>query len=52
MIEALPPDDSIRRAWLQRIPHYQRQLAGGSRLLWLTASEAAQLETGKLETGI
>ena len=51
LLEAMPPDDSIRRAWLQRITHYQRPTANSSRLLWLTPAEAAHLATGKLETG-
>lgn len=52
LLKALPPDDNIRRAWLQRIAHYQRPTANGARLLWLTPAEAAQLAAGKLETGI
>jgi urocanate hydratase len=51
LLEALPPDDSLRRVWLQRITHYQRPTANSARILWLTPAEAAQLEAGKLETG-
>jgi urocanate hydratase len=51
LLTALPPDDCIRRAWLQRIAHYQRPTANSLRHIWLTPAEAAQLEAGKLETG-
>jgi urocanate hydratase len=36
LLAALPPDDTIRRTWLQRISHYQRPAPGASRVLWLT----------------
>jgi urocanate hydratase len=51
LLDTLTPDDSIRRAWLQRITHYQRPAANSQRLLWLTPAEAAQLVAGKPETG-
>jgi hypothetical protein len=35
LLAALPPDDNLRRVWLQRISHYQRPTPGGSRVLWL-----------------
>jgi urocanate hydratase len=44
LLDAMPPDDSIRRAWLKRITHYQRPTAGGLRLLWLTAEEKRMLD--------
>jgi hypothetical protein len=43
LLEVLPRNDTVRRAWLERISHYQRPLAGGSRFLWLTPEEAAAL---------
>jgi len=43
LLELLPPDDTIRRRWLQRIAHYQRPAPGESRLLWLTVEEQARL---------
>ena len=30
----LPPDDTIRRTWLQRISHYQPSTPGGQRVMW------------------
>jgi urocanate hydratase len=39
----LPPGDTLRRRWLQRIPHYQRPTPGTPRLLWLTPAERATL---------
>ena len=44
LLDTLPLGDSLRRTWLQRITHYQRPSAGGSRLLWLTAEEKRMLE--------
>lgn len=35
ILAALPPDDTVRRLWLQRISHYQRSAPGGSRVVWL-----------------
>jgi hypothetical protein len=35
LLAALLPEDGLRRTWLQRISHYQRASAGGSRLLWV-----------------
>jgi urocanate hydratase len=34
LLAALPPDDTARRTWLQRISHYQRNAPGGSRIVW------------------
>jgi urocanate hydratase len=36
LLAGLPPDDTVRRTWLQRISHYQRPTTGGSRVLWLS----------------
>jgi urocanate hydratase len=38
LLAALPPDDTIRRTWLQRISHYQRPTPGAARVLWLDES--------------
>ena len=35
LLAALPPDDTARRTWLQRISHYQRPTPGATRVLWL-----------------
>lgn len=43
LLELLPPDDTLRRRWLQRIAHYQRPAPGAPRLLWLTPEETARL---------
>jgi hypothetical protein len=39
LLAALPAEDTVRRTWLQRISHYQRSTAGGSRLTWLPPAE-------------
>lgn len=38
LLAALPPDDTVRRTWLQRISHYQRPTPGATRVLWLADS--------------
>jgi urocanate hydratase len=43
LFEILPPGDTIRRRWLQRIPHYQRPSTTPARVLWLTPAEQAAL---------
>jgi urocanate hydratase len=43
LLALLPDRDAVRRAWVQRIAHYQRPMAGGSRVMWLTATERASL---------
>ena len=35
LLATLPPDDTARRTWLQRISHYQRPTPGATRALWL-----------------
>jgi urocanate hydratase len=39
LLTLLPPDDTLRRRWLERIAHYQRPTPGTPRLLWLTPEE-------------
>jgi hypothetical protein len=34
LLAALPPKDTHRRLWLQRISHYQRPTLDGSRVFW------------------
>jgi hypothetical protein len=34
LLAALPPEETIRRHWLQRISHYQRSIPGGLRVFW------------------
>jgi hypothetical protein len=41
----LPPSDHIRRRWIERVAHYQRPTQETSRLCWLTANEAAILNS-------
>jgi hypothetical protein len=43
LLGLLAGEDKVRRAWLERIAHYQRPVAGGSRVVWLTAAERAAL---------
>jgi urocanate hydratase len=43
LLEVLPPEDTLRRRWLQRIPHYQRPSTTPARVLWLTPAEQAAL---------
>lgn len=45
LLSLLPHEDGQRRAWVQRIGHYQRIVAGGSRVVWLTRLERAALES-------
>jgi urocanate hydratase len=43
LFDILPPDDTLRRRWLQRIPHYQRPSTTPARVVWLTPAEQAAL---------
>ncbi len=43
LLAMLPEGDGVRRAWVQRIAHYQRPAPGGARVVWLTAPEQEQL---------
>jgi hypothetical protein len=43
LLAQLPEGDTLRRTWVQRIGHYQRVLAGGVRVVWLTEAERAAL---------
>ena len=45
LLAQLPEGDTQRRTWVQRIGHYQRILAGGVRVAWLTAAERAALQS-------
>ena len=36
--------DGLRRTWVQRIAHYQRVMAGGVRVVWLTNAERERVE--------
>jgi urocanate hydratase len=46
LLSVLPPEDTVRRHWLQRISHYQRPTPGAPRVLWLTPSESEHLAGG------
>jgi len=37
--------DGLRQAWVQRIGHYQRAMARGARVVWLTKPERAVVES-------
>ncbi|MGA8938716.1 MAG: hypothetical protein WB439_06080 [Acidobacteriaceae bacterium] len=41
LLRQLPEGDRVRRAWVQRIAHYQRPAPGGARVAWLTEAERA-----------
>jgi urocanate hydratase len=44
LLALLPETDAKRRTWLQRIGHYQRIVAGGTRVVWLTEAERRTVE--------
>ena len=41
LLAQFPEGDAVRRAWVQRIAHYQRPAPGGARVVWLTEAECA-----------
>ncbi|HEY5212142.1 MAG TPA: hypothetical protein VIJ38_03880 [Acidobacteriaceae bacterium] len=41
LLAVLP--EGLRRTWVERIGHYQRVVAGGARVVWLTEGERAGL---------
>jgi urocanate hydratase len=43
LLPLIPPTDTARRTWLERISHYQRPTPDGTRVLWLTPVEQASL---------
>ena len=45
LLALLPAEDAQRRTWVQRIGHYQRIVAGGARVVWLTKLERAAAES-------
>jgi urocanate hydratase len=45
LLALLPEEDAQRRTWVQRIGHYQRAVAGGSRVVWLTKLERAAVDS-------
>ncbi len=49
LLTLLPPNDTLRRRWLQRIAHYQRPTPNTPRLLWLTPAEQATLQPESVE---
>jgi urocanate hydratase len=49
LLALLPPGDTLRRRWLQRIAHYQRPAPNTPRLLWLTPAEQALLQPESVE---
>lgn len=45
LLAVLPEADVLRRIWVQRIAHYQRIVAGGARVVWLTGLERTEVES-------
>lgn len=43
LLAALPPGDTVRRRWLERIPRYLREARSGGRWFWLGKDELAAL---------
>jgi urocanate hydratase len=43
VLAILPPDDLVRRRWVQRVPQYLRDARGGGRWVWLTEDERRAL---------
>jgi urocanate hydratase len=43
LMSLLPAEDTARRHWLQRIPHYQRPASNSGRAIWLTPSEQSAI---------
>jgi hypothetical protein len=43
LVARLP--EGLRKTWVQRIAHYQRVLAGGVRVVWLTDAEREMVES-------
>jgi urocanate hydratase len=42
VLEILPPDDLVRRRWVQRVAQYLRDARSGGRWVWLTEEERQQ----------
>ena len=45
LLSLLPEEDVLRRTWVERIGHYQRIVAGGSRVGWMTRLERVAAES-------
>jgi hypothetical protein len=43
VLAILPPDDMVRRRWVQRVAQYLRDARGGGRWLWLGEEEQRAL---------
>jgi hypothetical protein len=43
LLAILPPDDIIRRRWIQRVPKYLHEARSGGRWVWLSEGEQKQL---------
>ena len=43
LLAAVPPDDLLRRRWLQRAPQFLREARSGGRWIWLAHSELSAL---------
>ncbi len=45
LLSLLQEEDVLRRTWVERIGHYQRIVAGGSRVVWMTRLERVAAES-------
>ena len=43
LLAALPPADTLRRRWIDRVPRYLREARSGGRWIWLSEDELASL---------
>jgi hypothetical protein len=43
LLAIFPPEDIVRRRWIQQLPRYLREARAGGRLTWLTAEEERAL---------
>jgi hypothetical protein len=43
VLEILPPEDLIRRRWMQRVAKYLREARSGGRWVWLTEEERQRI---------
>ena len=44
LLSLIPANDTVRRRWIQRAPQYLREARSGSRWIWLSERERAQIK--------
>jgi urocanate hydratase len=44
LLTILPPDDLVRRRWIQRVPQYLRDARTGGRWMWLSEEERKNVD--------